>query len=198
MNLVIEAIELPVRIRTERAMTDEELMSFSRANELVRVEQDSNGELIVMSPTGMEGGGIETDVAFELGKWAREDGRGRVFGFNAGMRLRDGSVRAADAAWISLARLGSVTVEERKRFARLCPEFVIEVRSESDSLTELQAKMEMWIGNGVELGWLIDPSRRVVEVHRAGEVVEVHEDATSVLGSGPVRGFELVMGRVWG
>jgi Uma2 family endonuclease len=94
--------------------------------------------------------------------------------------------------WEALAR------REQTRFGHVSPQFVVEIRSESDGLAELQDKMKMWIANGVELAWLIDPRRRVVEVYRAGEEPEVHEDPTSVQGDGPVRGFELVMGRVWG
>lgn len=198
MNLVLEAIDLPVRIRTGRVLTDDELMSFSRANELVRVERDADGELIVMSPTGTDGGSIETRVAILLGMWAFANGQGEVLGSNTGVTLPDDSVRAADAAWVSFERWSARPAAERKGYSRLCPEFVIEVRSESDRLNELQGKMGMWIGNGVELAWLIDPLRRVVEVYRAGEAAEVHENPTSVQGSGPVRGFELVMGRVWG
>ncbi len=198
MNLVLEHIELPIRIRTERLMTDSELLEFCRANEPARVERDADGELIVMSPTGTEGGSMETEVAIELGVWARGDGRGRVLGSNTGMTLPDGSVRAADAAWIGWDRWNALTPAQRKSYARLCPEFVVEVRSESDGLAELQDKMAMWIANGVELAWLIDPKRRVVEVYRAGEAAEIHEDPTIVQGSGCVRGFELVMARVWG
>jgi Uma2 family endonuclease len=99
MNLVLEHIELPIRIRTERRMTDIELLEFCAANEPARVERDANGELIVMSPTFSEGGGIESEVGGELFVWTRVDGRGKYFGSNAGFTLPDTSVRAADAAW---------------------------------------------------------------------------------------------------
>src|SRR6202789_655623 len=138
MQFALANLELPARIRLERPMTDEELMRFCAANEMVRVERDVNGELIVMSPSGSEGGGIETDVATELNIWARQDGRGKVFGSNAGFTLPDGSVRAADAHWVSWPRWNALSDAERKRFAPICPEFVIEVRSESDRLAELQ------------------------------------------------------------
>jgi Uma2 family endonuclease len=197
MNLLLEAIDLPIRIRTERKLTDEELLEFCRANEPARVERDADGELIVMSPTGLGGGSMETEVAIELGIWARQDGRGRVLGSTTGMTLPDGSVRAPDAAWVSERRWNALTAEQRKSFGRLCPEFVIEVRSETDTLRDLQAKMTMWIGNGVELAWLIDPLRRVVEVYRASEPPDLLQDPTSVQGTGCVRGFELVMSRIW-
>jgi Uma2 family endonuclease len=197
MNLELGEVELPVRLRFERPVTDEELLRFCAVNEIWRVERDVNGELIVMTPTGSEGSGFETEITVELGIWARRDGRGRAFNSNAGFRLPDGSVRAADAHWLSWAKWNSLTREQRKGYAPICPEFVIEVRSESDRLAELEAKMEMWMGNGVEVGWLIDPQERAVTIYRAGEEAERLVDPSSVQGSGPVLGFELVMARIW-
>jgi Uma2 family endonuclease len=106
-------------------------------------------------------------------------------------------MRAPDAAWISFERLKPLSDQERAGFAPVCPEFVIELRSPSDRLKVLQAKMEMWIANGAEVAWLIDPERRVVEIYRPGESPEVLHEPSSVQGTGPVAGFELVMARVW-
>jgi Uma2 family endonuclease len=198
MPFALSNLELPVRLRFERPMTDEELMLFCAKNELMRVEREANGEITVMTPSGSEGGGIETDVATELNIWARQDGRGKVFGSNAGFHLPDGSVRAADAHWVSWLKWNALTEAERKSFAPICPEFVIEVRSEGDRLAELQAKMGMWLANGAELAWLIDPSRKAVEVYRPGREVEVLEGGSAVVGDGPVAGFVLELGRVWG
>jgi Uma2 family endonuclease len=197
MNLALAENELPVRLRFEHPVSDEELMRFCAENELMRVERDANGELIIMSPTGSEGAGVETDVTLELGIWARQDGRGRVFNSNAGFTLPDGSVRAADAHWVSWARWNALQPSERKSYARLCPEFVIEVRSENDSLSELQQKMQAWIANGAELAWLIDPSRKIVEIYRPGQPVDVQEGHTAVYGEGPVGGFVLELARIW-
>ena len=197
MNLVLEHIDLPLRIRTGRMLTDSELLEFCQANEPARVERDANGELIVMSPTFSEGGGIESEVGTDLAIWARADGRGRYFGPTTGFTLPDTSVRAGDAVWVSWKQWNSLTAEQRNSFAPICPEFVIEVRSSSDRLTSLQEKMQIWIANGVELAWLIDPERKVIEVYRSGEAPETHDNPTSVQGTGPVRGFELVMERVW-
>ena len=198
MNVALPEVGQPVRLRFARPMTDEELMRFCAENEPMRVEREANGELIVMSPNGSEGGGIETDVATELNIWARGDGRGKVFGSNAGFTLPDGSVRAADAHWVSWPRWNALSEADRKRFAPLCPEFVIEIRSASDRLPELQDKMRMWMSNGAELAWLIDPSRKAVEVYRPGRAAEVLEGGSAVEGDGPVAGFVLELGRVWG
>jgi len=198
MNFALTQVELPVRLRTARKLSDDELERFSRANEPLQIERDANGELIVMSPVGTEGGSTEIEVCTELLIWARSDGRGKVFGPSAGFTLSDTSVRAPDAAWVSLDRWNALTEQQRKHgFAPICPEFVIELRSPTDRLKSLQDKMQMWIANGAELAWLIDPIRKVVEVYRPGEETEVHENPTSVQGSGPVRGFELVLSRIW-
>lgn len=198
MNLALSDVELPVRLRLDRPMTDEELMRFCAANDPLRVELDANGELIVMSPAGMEGGGIEGDVFGELRNWALADDRGRAYGSSTGFKLRDGSMRAADASWISWAALNKLTAEERKGFAPICPEFVIEVRSQSDRLIELQDKMRMWIANGAELAWLVDPSRKVVEICRPGQPAEEQEGHSAVYGEGSVAGFVLELGKIWG
>lgn len=198
MNLVLNDLDLPVRLRTDHPMTDGEFLQFCMANEPTRFEREANGEILVMSPTGTGGGFIETDVALLLGIWALADGRGRVMGSTTGIKLPDGSVRAADAAWISWNRLGDRLIVQRDGFESLCPEFVIEVRSKSDRLDTLREKMGMWIDNGVELAWLIDPERKLIEIYRRDEAPEIHENPTSVQGTGPVRGFELVMARIWG
>lgn len=197
MNVALNDAALPVRLRFERPMTDDELFDFCAVNEALRVERDSNGELILMSPSGLEGDTFNAEITTELTIWTRQDGRGKSFGSNGGFTLPDGSMRSPDGAWMSRQRWNALPQTERKRFGHVTPEFVIELRSESDGLAELQDKMKIWIANGVELAWLIDPKLKVVEVYRVGEEPEIHQNPTSVQGSGPVRGFELVMERVW-
>ena len=198
MNVAFADSELPVRLRFARTFTDDELARFCSDHEPFRVERDSNGELILMSPTHSDGGGLETDLLVELAVWARADGRGKCFGSNSGFTLPDTSVRAADAAWIAWDRWNALSSAERHSYARLCPDFVIELRSDSDRLKDIREKMAMWIANGVQEAWLVDPERKIVEVYRPGQETELHENPSSVQGSGPVLGFELVMSRLWG
>lgn len=198
MNLSLSELEFPIYFRLDRALTDEELMQFSAENEPLRVEREPNGEIIGTSPGGSGGGFLEAQVLGDLVIWARLDGRGIVFSPSAGFALADSSVRAADAAWVSLVRWDALTPDQQESYAPICPEFVIEVRSRSDGVAALERKMEQWVRNGAQLAWMIDPQRRVVAVYRPGGEVEVHEDPSSVHGDGPVRGFELVMARVWG
>ncbi len=197
MQISIDELEFPLRLRTERPMNDEEFMRFSGVNEPLRMEQESNGEILVMSPTGMEGAGSNADLTGELVLWARQDGRGKVFDSNAGCRLPDGSVRAADAAWVSWPRWNALSRDEQRRFSPLCPEFLIELRSPSDRLADLQAKMRMWLANGAELAWLIDPERRIVEIYRPGREPEIVEGMSAVEGEGPVSGFTIELARIW-
>jgi Uma2 family endonuclease len=197
MNLAFSEDAMPVRIIFEQPLSDEALMRFSAENEWLRVERDANGELIVMSPSGSEGSGWNAEITADLTIWARGDGRGRVFDSNGGFTLPDCSVRAADAAWVSFHRWNALTREQQQGYAPICPEFVIELKSPSDRLPELQAKMEMWIANGAEVAWLIDPQRKTVEIYRPGDSPEELHDPSSVQGTGPMGGFELVMTRVW-
>jgi Uma2 family endonuclease len=197
MNLTLPEIDQPIRMRFTTPMTDEELLRFCAENELLRVERNADGELRLMSPTGTDGGNIELDIATELNNWARQDGRGRALGSNSGVKLPDTAVRAADAGWVSWERYNRSPGESGYR--QFVPEFVIEVRSKSDSLPDAHAKMAEWMGYGVELGWLVDPQRKVVEVYRAGqEKPDVLESVTSAYGEGPVAGFVLELGKVWG
>jgi len=198
MNLALDQFELPIRINQGRPITDEELLRLSAENELLRLERDANGELIVMSPTGTEGSGYEGEVFMELSLWARSDGRGKAYGPTAGFKLPNTSVRAADAAWVSHRRLSSIREEQRKGYWPVCPEFVIEIRSDSDKLRDLRGKMEEWIANGAEVAWLIDPIEKAVTVYRPGAEPEEYANPSSVQGTGPIAAFELELQRVWG
>jgi len=198
MALALNEIEPPVRLVPDSPMSDEQFLRFCAANEPLRFERDANGEIIVMSPVWTKGAGRESDVAMELAIWARADDRGKYYGPTAGFTLPDGSVRSADGHWISWARWKALSPEQRAGFARVCPEFVIEVRSESDRLKTLREKMELWIRSGAEVAWLIDPIDKAVTIYRPSDTPEEHVHPSSVQGTGPIAGFELVLERVWG
>ena|SRR5579862_7338453 len=197
MNFALAEMPLPLRFRPQTPMSDEELMRFCAANDFLRVERDANGEILVMTPAGSRTSRMNIRIGRLLDEWAEEDGRGVAFDSNGGFTLPDGSMRAADAAWARLTSWNALSARDQARFAPLCPDFVIELRSPSDSLSELKEKMEMWIANGAQLAWLIDPIERTVSVYRPGESPEVNQNPTSVRGSGVMAGFELVMARIW-
>ena len=197
MNFALHEMPLPFRFRPQTPMSDEELMRFSAANDALRVERDANGEILVMTPAGSKTSKMNMRIGRLLDEWAEQDGRGVAFDSNGGFTLPDGSMRAADAAWVALPRWKALSDADQSRYAPLCPDFVIELRSPSDSLPELKEKMERWIANGAQLAWLIDPEQRTVSIYRPGEQPEVHQHPTSVQGNGVMAGFELVMARVW-
>jgi Uma2 family endonuclease len=146
--------------------SDDELYAFCLANPELRIERDETGHIIIMPPTGLESSFTNNDLQTEVSVWNRKTKAGRVSDSNGGYTLPDTSMRAPDVGWISKERLMSVLPEELKKFAHVCPDFVIEVRSESDSLKELQEKMVKWVKNGVRLGWLVDPQNQTTTIYR--------------------------------
>jgi Uma2 family endonuclease len=106
-------------------------------------------------------------------------------------------MRSPDTAWVRKEPWDALSAEDKDRFSHICPDFIVELRSPSDSLPELEAKMEQWIANGAQLAWLIDPSSQTVAVYRTGEEPEIHHHPSSVQGAGIMAGFELVMARIW-
>jgi len=198
MDFAVHGLELPVRLRMERPLDEDELLDFCRENDLLRIEQEPTGELSIMSPTGGESGGAEVWIAAQLLNWSGRDGRGRVFSSSTGFRLPNGSMRAPGACWVRSLRWEALSREQRRRFVPLCPDFVVELRSPSDRLKVAQAKVREWIANGAELGWLIDPERKAVEIYRRGtEEPEVRTSLSTMEGEDPIRGFNLDLSHVW-
>ncbi len=197
MGLSFEGLKLPVRIVPAVALSDDEFIAFSRAHKPYRFEKSSSGEIIVMTPAGNRSDEREADLVTDLKIWARADGRGRVNGPNAGWNLADGWTRSPDASWTSNEQLDRFTSKEREKFLPICPEFVAEVRSQSDSVVATQEKMELWMANGAQLGWLIDPYTATVYVYRPGQQPETLQTPELLEGEGPIAGFRLEMERFW-
>ena len=198
MNLARAELELPIRIRGDRPISDEELMRLSAQNEPMRFEREPNGDVLVITPSGNRTGRMNAHILQTLGVWAESDGRGYFFDSSTGFTLPDGSVRSPDAAWLLKPRWDALSEDDKDRFSPIVPDFVIELRSPTDKLSDLEPKMQMWIANGAEVAWLIDPIEKTVTVYRPGADPERLMDPTSVQGTGPIAGFELIMQRVWG
>ena len=154
-------------------LTDEQFYQLCIANEPWQLELTQTGELIIMPPTGGESGIRNSDITTDLSIWNRQTKLGKVFHSSTEFKLPSGAYRCPDAAWVKLARWEALSKEEKKRFPPLCPDFVIELRSETDSLEKLRAKMREYQNNGALLGWLIDPQTPLVEIYRYGKDVEV-------------------------
>jgi Uma2 family endonuclease len=192
----ILSLELPSDIALR--VTQAQFEALVVANRDLRLERTATGELIVNPPTGGESGQRNFSITGQLARWYEEhEDLGEGFDSSTGFRLPNGADRSPDAAWVSRDRWEALTPQQRKGFVPLCPDFVVELRSESDSLPKLQAKMGEYIDNGAKLGWLIDPQNRQVEIYRADREVEVLENPTELSGEDVLPGFLLNLRRVW-
>lgn len=172
-------------------LTDEQFFLLCQANPEAKLERTAAGELVVMSPTGGESGRRNTKLTQRLANWAEADGTGEAFDSSTMFRLPNGAYRSPDAAWISLTRWNALTPKQRQSFPPICPDFVVELRSDSDQLRVLQDKMQEYIDNGTRLGWLIDPQHQTVEIYRAGQPPEVKQNPQQVSGEDVLPGFLL-------
>lgn len=168
----------PLRInfsRTER-LTDEEFYIFCRDNNNLRIERQADGTITIMSPESILSSHVGTLTLFFLVGWNMKGQSGQVFGSSAGFTLNDSAVLSADVSWVSKDRLAQIPKAEWNKFARVCPEFVVEVLSPSDSVKVTEKKMHQWIANGAEVGWMINPVKETIKIFRPGQ------DATTVKG----------------
>ncbi len=185
--------ELPLKIQLSPAisMTDEQFFELCQINQNIQIERSAKGELVFMSPTGSEGDRRNFEIIVQLGIWTKQNGTGVGFGSSGGFTLPNGAVRSPDAAWISKTRWEQIDLELRKKFAPICPDFVVELRSETDNLQVLREKMTEYIHNGTELGWLIDPQQQKVYIYRRNNNVEELDCPSSLSGEDVLFGFIL-------
>lgn len=172
-------------------LTDDEYFRLATAHDNLRMERTPTGEIEIMSPTGGETGKRNADLTIDLGLWNREAKLGVVFDSSTQFKLPNGGDRSPDASWIQVERWNTLTAEEKKRFPPICPDFAIELRSESDNLRSLQNKMQEYLNSGLRLGWLIDPKNRRVEIYRQGQEPEILENPSSLSGEDVLPGFVL-------
>lgn len=178
-------------------MGEEQFFEFCRLNRDLRIERTAEGDLEVMPPTGGETGNRNLKIAVQLGTWAERDSTGVAFDSSTGFRLPNEATRSPDAAWVKRERLVDLTAEQKQKFLPLCPDFAVELRSPTDSLTLLQDKMREYVENDARLGWLIDPSERRVYVYRPGVEVEQLDGASSLSGEPELPGFKLDLRGIW-
>jgi len=189
-------IELPKSIGLY--VTQEQFAALAAANRDLKLERTAQGELIVNPPTGWETGRRNWSISGELYLWWRNAGEpGEAFDSSTGFILPNGATRAPDASWVSQERWQVLTPEQKGTFANICPDFVVELRSSSDTLKSLQDKMREYLDNGAKLGWLIDPQQRRVEIYRPSKNVEVLENPAELSGEEVLPGFVLNLRRVW-
>ncbi|MFP4009664.1 MAG: Uma2 family endonuclease [Spirulinaceae cyanobacterium] len=189
------AVNVPpsVSLKLDRA----HFIKLAQANRDLRLERTATGELIIMPPTGSDTGHRNLDIEGQLWLWNRQTQLGIAFNSSTGFHLPNGSDRSPDAAWIQQERWDRLSEAEKQGFAPICPDFVVELRSPTDNLTLLQAKMREYRENGAGLGWLINRRDRTVEIYRQNREVEVLNSPNTLSGEMVLPGFILDLTRVW-
>ena len=194
-----DATGLPVvvKLRPVIDLSEDQFFELCQINRDVRIERNAEGELLIMPPAGWQMGDRESEINLQLRTWAKRDGTGVATSSSAGFTLPNTAVRAPDAAWVHRSRVEQVPAEQRQKFIPLCPDFVIELRSPSDTLRDLHAKMQEYIDNGARLGWLIDPEPRHVYVYRPDTPVERLDNPETIPGDPILPGFVLDLREIW-
>jgi Uma2 family endonuclease len=194
---VIEHSEIVIKLRPDDPMSDDEFFDFCQKFDNERIEQNADGEIIIMPPTGFETSKRNIELSTQLHIWAKKNGRGIATESNGEYILPNGAKRAPDAAWILKERVEKVSKKGREKFLPLCPDFVVELMSPSDNLKDVQEKMSEYIENGARLGWLIDPKKKEVHVYRPNSAVEILRNPQIVSGENVLIGFELDLKEIW-
>jgi Uma2 family endonuclease len=193
-----ETLTLELPTTTLLHVTPEQFEALAAANPDLRLERTYRGELIVNPPTGGESSQRNFSITGQLSNWFElNEELGEGFDSSGGFILPNGATRSPDASWVRRERWDALTAEQRRGFVPLCPDFVIELRSATDSLAKLQEKMQEYLDNGARLGWLIDPQNQRVEIYRPGQEIEVLEHPTELSGEDVLPGFVLNLRRIW-
>ncbi len=189
----------PVVLRTRPAleMDEEQFFEFCQLNRDWRIERSAEGDLEVMVPTGAETSDGNSEINMQLRLWAKRDGTGIAFESNGGFILPNGAMRSPDASWVRRDRLANLTAGQKQRFLPLWPDFVIELRSPSDPLPPIEAKMREYAENGASLGWLVDPVERKAHLYKPVAPVETLEKPDRLAGEPVLPGFVLDLAPIW-
>jgi len=172
-------------------LSDDEFFEFCVLNSDLRIEMTKEGEMIIMLPCGSEGGHRNFNLTAEFGIWAKTDGTGVGFDSSSGFTLPNGAKRAPDLSWIERERWEAIPRKQRKKFAPICPDFVVELRSETDTLGAVKKKMDDYMESGARLGWLIDPIQKKVHIYRPNVEVEILDHPGNISGEPLLKGFVL-------
>ncbi|MDJ0579897.1 Uma2 family endonuclease [Crocosphaera sp.] len=188
----------PLEIKFDSCqLTDEQFYKLCQDNRDLRFERNSKGDMMIMAPTGGETSERNSEINFQLRLWNKQYKLGKVFESSGGFKLPNGADRSPDASWITLDKWNNLTLKQRQKFLPLCPDFVIELRSPSDSLKSLQEKMQEYIENGTKLGWLINRKDKQVEIYRQKKQVEILDNPTTLSGEDILPNFVLNLELIW-
>ncbi|WP_096595202.1 Uma2 family endonuclease [Calothrix sp. NIES-2098] len=186
-------LQLPPNLQ----FTDEEFAQIVAVNKELRLELTAEGELIIMAPTGGETGNRNFELYLDLGIWNRQNKLGKAFDSSTGFKLPNGATRSPDASWIKIEKWEALTPEQRKKFLPLCPDFAVELVSETDDLEDTQAKMQEYLANGLQLGWLINPKDKQVIIYRLNQAPEILQSPTNLSGEDVLPGFVLNLQQIF-
>ena len=193
-----QSSELVIHMKPALEMSDDQFYEFCRLNSELRIERTAEGDIIVMPPTGGETGRKNAKLLALFVNWDGVDNSGVSFDSSTGFILPNGATRAPDVAWVMKSRLATLTREQKQKFIPLCPDFVLELRSPSDSLASVKEKMEEYIANGAQLGWLLDPMNRSVSVYHSDGRIDVLDDPETISGDPVLPGLIVVnIRRIW-
>ena len=192
-----DSFPLVMHLQPVLDLSDDQFYEFCQLNRELRIERTAQGELVIMPSAGWSTSEQNAEISMQLRLWAKRDGAGTTTDSSGGFVLPNKAVRSPDAAWIQHTRMATLTEEQKRKFLPVCPDFVIELRSPTDSLSLLQEKMQEYIDNGVRLGWLIDPSQRRVDICRPENPVERLENPDFVSGNPVLVGFTLDLREIW-
>ena len=195
-TLLIQTENLPLTIQIA-SMSHEQFYEFCLANRDLRIERTATGEVVIMPPVFSDTGNRNIRISQQLVNWADQSGTGEVFDSSTGFTLPNGATRSPDASWIKLDRWNALSDEQKASFAPICPDFVIELRSSSDTLSNLQDKMQEYIDNGALLGLLIDRKNQAVHVYRPNQTPKILDAPSSVSAEPELPGFVLQMAKIW-
>jgi Uma2 family endonuclease len=191
---VVLTVRMPARAAP---MSDDQFAEFCAANSDLRIERMANGDLKIMPPAFSRTGYQNADITGQLYQWAKRDRSGVGFDSSAGFKLPDTAIVAPDASWVRKSRLNALTPEQKKKYLPLCPDFVVELKSASDTVSELKDKMDQYIRNGALLGWLIDPDKRMIFVYRPDAAVVQLNHPDTISGDPELPGFVLDLTEIW-
>lgn len=186
-----------LHLRPAVELTDDEFFALCAINRDLRLERTAEGDIIIMPPTGFATGSRNLEINRQFGNWAKQDGSGVACGCATGFKLPNGAERSPDEGWVLRSRLATLTAEQKQKFLPLAPDFIVELKSPTDKLKGLLAKMDEYIANGVRLGWLINPETKRVHIYRPGKVMEILETPMQVSGDPELPGFVLDLREIW-
>lgn len=178
-------------------LTDEQFENLCRNHRDMKFELNKRGDLIIMPPTSPEAGWKNSELTTEVSIWSRKDKTGIVFDSSTMFTLPNKAKRSPDVSWMTKEKYNSLSKNEKQTFAKIVPDFVIELRSPTDNLKPIQNKMKEYIENGVKLGWLIDPNEKKVHIYRGNEEVEILDNPKTISGENVLQGFALNVSQIW-